>query len=79
MKVEFNYNKLRGRIVEKYGNTSCFAKSFGISKASMSLKLNNKINFSSQEMLEVSELLEIPKAEIPDYFLTTKTQVQKGE
>ena len=54
MKHVFNYRKLRGRIVEKYGSVTSFAEKYGVSKASMSLKLNNKVGFSQDDIVKIS-------------------------
>ena len=40
--MAFNYSKLRGRIIEKYGSQSDFAKAFGCSDRTLSLKMNGK-------------------------------------
>lgn len=62
------YNKLRGRIIEKYGTLDSFAKAVGISKNSMSKKLHNKSGISREEIIEWSEMLEIPMEEYGAYF-----------
>ena len=38
----YTYNKLRGRIIEKYGTQEKFARELGVSKNSLSLKMNGK-------------------------------------
>lgn len=73
MKHVFNYRKLRGRIVEKYGSVTSFAEKYGVSKALMSLKLNNKAGFSQDDIVKISEMLEIEKTETADYFLTLQS------
>lgn len=42
----YSYNKLKGRITERYGTQTSFAKKLGISKNSMSKKLTCKTEFS---------------------------------
>ena len=37
----FNYDKLKGRIVEKFGTQMAFSKALGVSERTLSLKLNN--------------------------------------
>lgn len=64
------YNKLKGRIIEKYGTASAFAAKLEKSKVSVSAKLHGKIGFSKEEILAWCELLEIPKEEIGSYFFT---------
>ncbi len=70
--VVFDYRKLRGRIVEKYGTQGNFAKANKISDRSMSLKLNNGIGFSQKEIVLWCNQLDIPIDSIPTYFFTRK-------
>lgn len=64
----FNYNKLRGRIIEKYNKLSSFAMALGISNTALSFRLGNKVFFSQSEITRIVELLEIPIEEIHYYF-----------
>lgn len=68
--MSFNYAKLLGRIKEKSGSQSLFAKSMGISEKSISMKLNNKLAWKQKEILKACEVLEIPNQEINLYFFT---------
>lgn len=70
--MAFNYNKLKGRIIEKYGNQTAFAKAFGTSKNSLSRKMNNKMRFTSDDIIRAAELLEIPENQIGEYFFTPR-------
>lgn len=63
-----SYNKLRGRIIEKFGNQGAFAEKLGISRQWVSVKLNNKSEFSQSEILKWCDVLEISEREIVDYF-----------
>jgi hypothetical protein len=71
-KVVFDYSKLRGRIVEKYGTQRRFAMENQLSDRSMSLKLNNDIRLSQEEIMKWCELLDIDTQEIPVYFFAQK-------
>ena len=71
-KVVFDYSKLRGRIVEKYGTQRRFAMENQLSDRSMSLKLNNDIRLSQEEIMKSCELLDIDTQEIPVYFFAQK-------
>ena len=62
--MEFDYSKLRGRIVEKFGNISQFSKELKITRTSVNMKLNNRMNFTRSDMIEWSRLLDIPKDEL---------------
>lgn len=70
--MAFNYNKLRGRIREKYGTQEDFAKALGIGTVSLSYKLNNKSEWSQQEINKAVELLRIEDNDIVSYFFTEK-------
>ena len=44
-------NKLRGRIVEKFGSSRSFAEEIGMNEATLSRKLNNDIEFRYDEVI----------------------------
>lgn len=67
-KMAFNYSKLRGRIRE-YGLTQeQLATAVGISKATLSAKLNNKNSFTTTEIEAIRASLNIAEDEICKYF-----------
>lgn len=70
--AHIDYSKLRGRIVEKYGTQRRFAMENQLSDRSMSLKLNNDIRLSQEEIMKWCELLDIDTQEIPVYFFAQK-------
>ena len=70
----YDYSKLNGRIVEKYGTRSSFAAKMGVSERTMSLKLNNKVSFRQDDIQKAAELLDIPINDIQSYFFTQKVQ-----
>lgn len=72
--MAFDYRKLKGKIVEKYGTQTQFARALGISNRTLSLKLNNKIYFKQDEIRKCSNLLNINLNEIQIYFFTEKVQ-----
>ena len=72
--MAFNYSKLRGRIIEKFGTQGCFSKRLGVSERTLSLKLNNRIFFSQDEIAKISDLLGINSDEIQDYFFEKEVQ-----
>jgi hypothetical protein len=71
-RVTFDFSRLRGRIVEKYGSCAAFAQALGKSKATISGKLCNQVSITSDEIVEWSrsDRLDIPTAEVHAYFLT---------
>lgn len=75
--MSFNYSKLRGRIKEKYVTQENFAQKMGVSRTTLSQKLNNINEFTQQEINKAVELLDLPVEEIPIYFFVI--EVQKSE
>jgi transcriptional regulator with XRE-family HTH domain len=72
--MSFNYSKLRGKIIEKFGTQGNFAKVLGVSERTLSLKLNNKLFFSQDELAKISELLNIDSDKIQIYFFQKEVQ-----
>lgn len=70
--MSFDYSKLRGKIIEKFGSQSAFAKVFGVSENTFSQKMNNKVRFNTDDMVRIVRMLDIPENEINDYFFTSK-------
>lgn len=66
--MQYNYNKLKGKIVEMYGSQKKFAKEINISERTLSLKLNNKRFFTQDEIEKISISLKIPKEKIHIFF-----------
>ena len=72
----FDYSKLIGRIIEKFGTRRAFAEAVGISENSMSQKLSNKMAITTDDIKEwcKPEFLDIPCDKIGVYFFTLKVQ-----
>ena len=66
--TQYEYRKLIGRIIEKYGTRKAFAEAVGISENSMSLKLSGKTGFTRDEIARWGELLDIDVSDFGDYF-----------
>ena len=65
-----DYSALRGLIRTYFSTNAAFAKALGISECALSLKLNNRSEWTSKEMGKACELLQISVAAIPIYFFT---------
>lgn len=72
----FDYRKLTGRIIEKFGTRKAFAEAVGISENSMSQKLSNKMAITTDDIKLWSQpdFLDIPSDQIGVYFFTLKVQ-----
>ena len=66
--MAYNYSKLLGRIVEKFGTQGRFARAMGMSDRSLSLKLHNKRQFKQGEIIKACQLLDIALEESGLYF-----------
>lgn len=72
--MAYRYDKLIGRIIEKFGNRRAFAKAMHMSAESLSKKLNNKRCFDQREITLACQLLEIAEADVSVYFFTLEVQ-----
>lgn len=70
--MAWDYNKLRGRIKEVFSTQEAFANALGISKSSLSQRLNSQLEFTQQEIFEACKLLNLPEQAITVYFFTPK-------
>lgn len=70
--MAFDYSKLSGRITEKFGSQRAFAEAFGVSEQVFSQKMNNKVRFSTDDMVKIADMLEFPAEEISAYFFRPK-------
>ncbi len=70
----FNFDKLKGRIVEKFGTREVFAEALGLKPGRLSERLSGKMHFKANEITRAVELLEIDVSEIGEYFFTPKVR-----
>lgn len=68
MSVKFNYSRLLGRIIEKCGSRVAFAEKAKISTTALVRKMSGKVAFRNDEIVRMSEVLEIPIEEAHLYF-----------
>lgn len=72
--MSFNYDKLRGRIVEVFGSQYRFAEAMKWSERTLSLKLNNMRSWKQTDICKATLLLKIDESDIPIYFFTPEVQ-----
>ena len=68
--MKYNYSKLLGRLKEYNLTQGKLAEKIEINEGTLSLKLNNKNAFTSEEIDRICEVLDIPNDEIGKYFFT---------
>lgn len=66
----YDYSILKGKIVEKIGSRRELAEKLGINETTLSNKLNNKTDFSREEMKKICQILDEPLIKIIEYFFT---------
>lgn len=72
--MAYDYRRLRGRIIEKYGTLKVFASEMGWSERTLSLKMNCKVYWKQPEITRASELLNISSDEVTEYFFSQLVQ-----
>ena len=70
MAYKYNYNKLKGRIVEKLENQKNFTNLMHLSGQTITQKLNGNIEFKQSEIQRACEILDIPLTELKEYFFS---------
>jgi hypothetical protein len=63
-----SFRKLRGIIREKCATQELFAAAMEMHPSTLSAKLSGRTEWTHQEIARASELLEIPKNQIHEYF-----------
>jgi len=71
--IAYDYSKLRGRIREVFHTETRFARELGISKVSLSGKLNGRQNFTLNEISKMSQIFNLKEKEMFEYFFHLKT------
>ena len=70
----FDFDKLIGRIVEKFKTRAAFAEAMGMRPVTLSERLNGKSGFRADEIPKAAKLLDIQTEEIGAYFFTPKVR-----
>ncbi|HFP6513681.1 Protein of unknown function [Enterococcus faecalis] len=71
----YDYSKLAGRIVEKFGTQYNFAIAMGLSERTISLKMNGKVSWKDTEITKACKLLDLETNFIHLYFFKEKVHV----
>jgi hypothetical protein len=70
--MKFDHSKLRGRIIEKFGNQAAFARHIGRTESWLSNRINNKVHFDDESiyLLCLPKNLDLDANDIPEYFFS---------
>ena len=66
----YNYNKLKGRIVEVCGTRREFSKALGVTETTLSGKLSGSKDFTQSEIARSCDILGIAANDIHVYFFS---------
>ena len=67
-----DYRKLKGKIKEVFDTQEAFAEAMDMSQTSVNLRLNDKVEWKTQDIVRACGLLSIPLTEAHLYFFTQK-------
>lgn len=66
--MAYETERLKSRIIEKYGDQKSFAQAAGMNKSKVCRLLKGETEWSGSEMMKAVRLLSIPFNEIDVYF-----------
>jgi hypothetical protein len=69
-----NYKKLKLKIKEVFDTQDAFAEAMVMSYTALNLRLNNKTEWKTTEIIKACELLNIPLEDAHLYFFTQKVE-----
>lgn len=70
---EFDYSKLKGKIIEKFGTQTNFLELLDMSEVTFIKTMKCDRFFNQCEIMRIINLLNIDKKNISDYFFCTKS------
>lgn len=77
--MTYKTEKLKARIVEKFGDQKSFAKALGMTEATLSRLLNEGRDWKGSMLMRAVELLEIPAVQVDSYFFEPAVSKEKPE
>ena len=66
--MKFDYTRLKGRIIDIFGDDKTFGESVGTSSKQLSKIFNNKCELTRSDISKWKQMLNIPDSEIEQYF-----------
>lgn len=68
--IKYDYSEILGDIKRVFGSQGAFAKAMGMAESTLSLKLNNRAEWSQDEMMLAVTLLQTGVGKVRPYFFT---------
>lgn len=73
----YKTDKLKARIIEKYGDQKSFAEALGMTEPTLSRLLNEGRDWKGSMLMKAVELLEIPAVQVDSYFFEPVVSKEK--
>ena len=73
----YKTEKLKARIVEKFGDQKSFAEALGMTESMLSRLLNEGKDWKGSMLMKAVELLEIPATQVDSYFFEPAVSKEK--
>lgn len=70
--MAYKTDKLKARIIEKFGDQAHFADAMGMQKSTLSRILATGREWKGSHMMRAIDLLEIPASQIDSYFFESE-------
>lgn len=77
--MTYKTDKLKARIVEKYGDQKTFAEALGMTESMLSRLLNEGKDWKGSMLMKAVDLLEIPATQVDSYFFEPAVAKRKLE
>ena len=77
--MTYETERLKSRIIEKFGTQKAFADALGTDKSTVSKLINEGRDWKGSMMMKAVELLEIPYDEIEVYFFDKAVSKRKPQ
>lgn len=73
----YKTDKLKARIIEKFGDQKSFAEALGMTEPTLSRLLNEGRDWKGSMLMKAVELLEIPAVQVDSYFFEPVVSKEK--
>lgn len=70
--MTYKTDKLKARIVEKFGTQKAFCEAIGVAPSTLSRYLNEGLDWKSSTLIKAVRALQIPDEEIDLYFFVPR-------
>ena len=75
----YKTEKLKARIVEKFGTQKAFCEAVGMYESTLSRYLSSGKDWKGSKLIKACELLEIPASEVDAYFFEPAVSKRKRD